>query len=857
ETAVLSEQAFVAGAFGKNAPLTKTPFWIGAALAIAELMGSADDQHVNRRAFSLIAGRISSDGRIWRPTSAIVALDPAAARAAVVPPLRRALITIGDTLVILEPFTAAGSPPAFLRIASANHTVPRVVVLRDDKYTIVPVPAPAGAELPPPAVFAGATAVFPKAQRGYPRPPFDTDGTAAALGWCAGVVQGETAPIFDRNASGVAGLATRVALPRYAHKIDVANEAASPLVWFGEKRAGPYLPLNLKALNAPPIAWLNAAPPRARLPLSTDVQSALAKAGVEMGNDATARAALPDSAALASVSERAGVLTDRRVQLLAHAPGTTAFDPSVARFGIAAQASGAPLRQVRTPRPSALPPERLPHASLFQPKKIARFVRGSVESLSGTNTQAEWSALIAAMPATDAIVSNRWDGSVRLRAEFRYRKIIGSAVEPLQWLFEQDSGRKIKSQAWMRIGDAIVHFLTAKFENRSAVGDTGYTAEIVLNVGTDDRDTNGLLKLASALNSVPPPDVELYLLVHPDSKLPSNLPIDGDQLTLAQTAGDDLPGGDSRPPVTLVWPLAPVSAERGGLALRPITIAFGDPAYDEELTGEPLEQRTDLGNTSGLPSERGRLRAVLSVDRRAAEMNGKLNVMFDVRYERRRKDGDPSEDDLADSSQRPKLFLQMRVLPKIGAQRNLVLEPALAKPKIVLGQVQELSLAALREEKDGAPVRWQPGDRLSLSVTAQDGKLTITPRGASEMTVTLDSNAPLHVDVPVSAEPSFEPPSALYAVMKKIATTPTSLSIPLFSQSPQPQRVDAPALRDDIRRGLIRRRATFLWRSAWPIVTEAPSIYVVKQDRNGQTHLPKSPDEFAELESPSAWDGLS
>ncbi|HKS21330.1 MAG TPA: hypothetical protein VJZ76_00925 [Thermoanaerobaculia bacterium] len=841
ETAVLAEQAFASDV--TPASIEKTPFWIGAALGIEEVMNETAAS-ADLRSLSLVSGRFSVSGASpWQSVAAVAALDFTGTPPVFVPPLDTALITLGDDLVLVQPFAGRDTaPPVLVRTALVHHAASRAVALRAAGiYTLAFVPLPFSAELPRPAAFAETAPAFAQAQRGFARRPFTgkpKELTPAQLSWSSGMLQAGTDAIFDREQSGLAGLATAVALPHAATALDLAAEdKTSSLLWLGEKRAAPYLPLKLTNLNAPPFGWLSVAPPRARLPIREEVMTALRSAGVDVDSKAL-RTILPDSAGIASVSERAGVLTARRLQLLGRIPKTpTAFDPSFARFGAAAQSSNAPMRQLRTPRPGALPPERRPSF---------RFLRGTAETLSGFSDDKAWKVAIVAMPATGGIVSNRWDGSVRLRCRFEFDGT--TTAEPLRWLFAQgESGTQTKSQAWLSIGDVVVPFTKMSFERTSQ-----QVADVILDFDAAVR-RNGLLPQAAALNAVPPPPVELYLLVHPDNG-GTSLPVDKELTLTPPGGGAELPGGRNRLPVTLEWPLAPVSTERGAVPLRPVSVLFADQAYDEELTTQPLDARADVT----LNPDPGRMRIVFSVDRRAAEINGRIAVMVDLRFERRPNDTDPGEDDLdMDDSKRPQWLLRASVIPRIGVERKLLLRPESDNAPIRLGFVHELSLAALRETESGKPVQWLPGDRLKLSAVNKDGdEMKVTLRGGSAVTAKYDSRVPLSVNVPVSDEPSFEPPPALYAVLQrtpKIDNRSSTMSVPLFAQSPQATRVDAEKLAGDIRRGLIRRKATFLWRTAWPLPPTAPAIYVMKQDRNGQTHLPEKEEELAKLEAPLKW----
>jgi len=65
---------------------------------------------------------------------------------------------------------------------------------------------------------------------------------------------------------------------------------------------------------------------------------------------------------------------------------------------------------------------------------------------------------------------------------------------------------------------------------------------------------------------------------------------------------------------------------------------------------------------------------------------------------------------------------------------------------------------------------------------------------------------------------------------------------------PRPGEVIEPAR--DFRKGMMKRRASFVWTLMRPRGDfGGHSLYVIKSDRNGQTYLPKEEDEFLEAVS--------
>ena len=174
---------------------------------------------------------------------------------------------------------------------------------------------------------------------------------------------------------------------------------------------------------------------------------------------------------------------------------------------------------------------------------------------------------------------------------------------------------------------------------------------------------------------------------------------------------------------------------------------------------------------------------------------------------------------------------------------------------ITLASVYELSLAMLTE-MDGSPAQLSAGDILTLSAIS-DGDLKFNLwNGDTETSIDniLMPKAAFRLDLTLTDEPVVEPPAALYAaaVLSKIP----SLSLPLHAQSPLPWRVDFRNLKQDFRKGLVRRSATFVWglaRAASDVADHSRArfgAHILKSDRNGQTYLPTSEEEFLRPERP-------
>jgi hypothetical protein len=99
-------------------------------------------------------------------------------------------------------------------------------------------------------------------------------------------------------------------------------------------------------------------------------------------------------------------------------------------------------------------------------------------------------------------------------------------------------------------------------------------------------------------------------------------------------------------------------------------------------------------------------------------------------------------------------------------------------------------------------------------------------------TITVPS--PPRIVVPNTAEPSSEPPPALYAA---IELANQRVAVPLHAQSPLAHRIDAEEMKKDFRQGVVWQKAIFAWYTV-RYQPESAKVYVLKHDCNGQTQLP-------------------
>jgi hypothetical protein len=935
--------------FGRNPPAepapadwTKVPYWIGSAVTVSRAVERyAGAPPRDFRPLSLLAGSILMEDNRTRGTAALLQgiaeklLDHDA------PPTPPALISGGIALA-LEDWAGGDAETAgdsgvngyAAGLASARHARPLFAVVRSSgkegfaHYTAVTLPRAVSADLPAPRQGSREQTRFAEGARGY-----SAEVGAKASRWLLPVLEGPIAAVRDEGprASGLAGLGRSLAFPAQAGQ-EICNLAepehpehrealARELIWFSEKRIPVYWPLDVTAMETPAIPWLQAAPPRVRLPDDSDVALVLTSSGLGDPDRSPKRTAaqsfLPPAADALTVSERAGIVTARRSFLMGALPNTTAFDPEQGRFGRAGQAGSSVRHWMRTPRPAQLPPnhgapdrDRRPEASPLLPLAPLRFLVGPADTVRGVSKDSllgagvPWSATMVAAPLSDGVVSDRWDGTVRVAVELD----VAAATEPgdpavllVQLLLPVDKTTgQAPARGSLKVGDTLVPLRWITVTARSgdwvqhhpdgtpvtsgqtvAAGEQSIWRKY-LDLILDPREQQPAITagagtihagLAAAL-SAGSFTVELRLTLHPSAGASPTIAV-GVPVALMVAADEALAHGSDRPPVTLRWNLPAVTAQRGGMPLLPTTLLFVDPAYEFGLTNPPHEKAVllDTKDVSGLPANRGAVRAVFSADRGRVNRRASVAFMVDARFERAPAALAPIADgDLAASGP---LVLLLKLIPKVRTEPIRFLTVAgKAEPEVKFAEVYELSLGALTE-LDGGPARMQAGDVLELTVTErQPEQVNVVLRnsetgvdsGAIRLSKKPDPNAPkppadqasrgfgLSLPLTLTDEPVVEPPTALYAALTLNAPPSPAgpvLSLPLYAQSPLPWRVDFRNLKQDFRAGLVRRSATFVWGLTRPLVeigTKATAatmgVHVVKMDKNGQTHLPEERKDF-------------
>lgn len=305
---------------------------------------------------------------------------------------------------------------------------------------------------------------------------------------------------------------------------------------------------------------------------------------------------------------------------------------------------------------------------------------------------------------------------------------------------------------------------------------------------------------------------------------------------------------------SLRFPLLLVQEQRTRLPLRPSFVQFEDPEYNRRLASAPAtssgqvpvlmreeteeppepEQTTETKPTT----ETVQPSVTLAADRREYDLEGRVAFRFDW-------------DVTAVTDEQERKALLATLAENLGLELARIdangLETKLKRPegvpddgKLGAGTLFQFGLSDLKK-LDGEPdtMTLHAGETLELRLTIGAGVTGATPpRVEREVTIVL----PLRI----VAEPVIPTPEAGYALLRHERSASPTASDPVscvrFAWGPQASRVEL-VCADDLRAGLVRRRAVFQWVDT--VRAGALRGYAVqKLTKTGSTHFPSVLTDF-------------
>jgi hypothetical protein len=738
-----------------------------------------------------------------------------------------------------------------------------------------------------------ADRLYESASRGWPLPPRAAMNGLGGV-WNTGVAGGAIVPIRDDKSdaripelpdpSGVAGLATR--FTAIAFSAEPANDdAGADVLWLADRSAPAFrAPLavteptgarDAPPLGTPPIDWLTPHPPRARVPTPQAIRAIVGevRVGPPPPNGAGLAPMLPTRFGEGLVGERAGIVYARRTSLIAREADAAVLDEGEPRFGSAGGHGSSIVRQVRTPRPGPIPHNIADRDGIGDRDRdrrtfiwdgeydqMCRLVRGSVNVVRSDRDDQPWIISIGAEAATNGVVSDIWNGRATLTFEMvRHMPDDGTAPHTpaafvWQYLLTRTIAdvKKISAAARLTVGAQTFVYGTIALVDMSGWNDTRRLRRGLCRFAID-VDPGRQADVQAALAVLPPGTPAVISLTVENDALASSMDVPTGPQPLANEPAAGMKSGQRRPAVALDLPLAVVSRTRLALPLVPTTLVFADPAYDAVATTTAFQTR----RTFSPPAPNGPVTIALAADRETYHSSESVGFMFDTRNEKR-ENGQWKPVDLPDVD----FFVTLRRIPrgKPAVKLNFGDTTKGWAGKIAAGRAYSFAIGALRDDK-GQPVAWEWGDLLEITVAIDPNATAPNKPPAPDVVAYLKHTTHPPLQLRIVEKPTLAPPESLYAVL---ARTPTGaggyrVEAPLVAQSPRADRLDFVDLVEDMRGGLVRRRAQWLWHMARPIAevdekSASPvEVYLVKADRNGQMQLPDAREEFVPPQTLGKW----
>lgn len=732
---------------------------------------------------------------------------------------------------LLGPDENGGRGRARLReLVKRKMPTPRVIFGRGERepggvaWQVIQMPRPDdnfGARLDP----EPALPVPPSAALGWP------SDLGTAIAGRLGPAGGSDAPIVSSRA-GLAGRGSNFRLPAWAPGADgpealyisfathVAFQRPAEVIYSG-----------------PAGRHLSAIPARLRAPLGAARIEALRKlVGVENADDIAVAAICPPAIERTSIGDRAGELHAWSTSVVVPAEDF-GFDPDDPGYGRPATSSPVLARQHRAPRSPLLTADAdlglrrrtyvseadrsggsLLEMKLFGgPATVMRFqdddgeVRCSLEVYSANNENFR--------------LGEGWDGQLRLlinalpfppepKAEKKgsVRGWVMALAKRLTAVGLLPASASSASTAQMRIGNERLRFQRWSYKRRrfQRGADECSSADWILCFEMEKGEALKVVAELAATNVDVPVAID-FQLAEPAREQPVRAGAREKEL------GKGLPSAVRAWPVrNLTIPLQRAAGARATLDVDLHTVAFGDAAYDRQLASPTFESPpTTLDDGS---------RLVIVVDREEYNLDGTVLLATGVRdagrfippvgsapylsvsVQPKRRESDPKP-----PPQRPLRIPSGKQPPADGVELDATRAHALHPRSLV--------------EVDGSPARLEPGDQLVLTVKSG--------RDAEKFCALM---------LRLTDLPSIAPPPSVYSLV----TAPpcfTRACVAVHACGPLPDVLEYPTLEQDLHRGMVQRRALFIW--PWSSVDErAAWAALVKVDRSGGAQLPREAEDF-------------
>jgi hypothetical protein len=605
-------------------------------------------------------------------------------------------------------------------------------------------------------------------------------------------------------------------------------------------------------LTAPPDRALTPVPPRARVPNPQSVELGLSSLRLRKA-DSTPEAAIapiqPSHFEIVTTGRRPGVLFFQ-YDALSFATGDQSFDARQSRFGRPADRGPVVFRQTRAPRSTIYQPmddlsrrrqtfigsdyvDEAPHLLPFALAKGSMTASRTLGSNGPAPTVDTILLRLARADASPFSISGDWNGVLTLTATL-YVPDKQNLPDPIAAVERLATVGLTKPEARFVLaidGKAFAFAKTAvgtatpnpHFKPHTNPAKTAFDVPITLSL-TPSNTTLAQIVLQSA-----DADSSASLII--------SLPV-----PVAATPGvvSDLEPG---PPRLLSLPVPIAPYKQPSLRIDTATLAFGDPAYDREISSKTASASQQV---EGKPY-------LLALDRLEYDLSA--SIYFAAGHVVMTSLNDPVGKDATWDTADEQMVLQLGVLrkstpaavhpsPLVVAGRNRLDGNVPPQHRFAAGQAYTIALADLREVIPNKKDDWTAG------YTMQAPSPAFVAGDRIVVTVTSSKGGTLEVAVTIVADPVLSPPAAVYGLATLDDTNGTKrLTSSLFATAPLPQIVEFQDLTGDLARGLVRRRALFVWPFCPRTTPDAGKPYgaLVKIDRAGGGQLPQNEGDFQPL----------
>ncbi|MGR9200165.1 hypothetical protein ACU8M0_25770 (plasmid) [Rhizobium leguminosarum] len=292
---------------------------------------------------------------------------------------------------------------------------------------------------------------------------------------------------------------------------------------------------------------------------------------------------------------------------------------------------------------------------------------------------------------------------------------------------------------------------------------------------------------------------------------------------------------ETRHQVSLRLPVRPTS--RPSVTIDTSTLVFADPSYDRELCGPGASdtQRDNNGKSWKVGLDRFEYGSdtplYLAFGRIDAATGRFESGVTDIKeplllVQRQRQSGK----DAAEKA--------VEVLSIAGINAKGVKQPdgkEWTYYVVAARQAYAISFDQLRS--NGQPVKFEDGDEIVVSISFTQNEPDPGNPGLNK-----DVPRTLSARAKVVPHPVIAPPPAVYSLV--VPEGSSVARVALHATAPLPQRIEFPALLDDLAIGFIRRRALFVWQMG-DLPTRSPdTATLLKIDRAGGGQLPENPSDI-------------